>query len=166
VQTLEEAEMWWKPYEPLLEAKSRPAGDVLLDYLARELTDVCEAFPPAPDEIEWQSSRAEARFASQLEHMPRVDANLAALLARIVIWDLQGEIEAIDHLFRNENHREACPTHLHEEALHFLWAFMMEHLLSRQEEAEGKLKRRDLVVVVERFAERFAQKYVRMQTDA
>lgn len=154
---------WWKRYEPLLEAKAVPAKEAVMDLMAKELCEICEAFPPRASDVGWEDPRKQARFAPILEDLPRVSLDQADLLGRIVALDLAHEIDAIDHLFRNRHHKEACPTKDHEEALHFLWPLMVEVLLARKEELQGLLKGKDLVEVAERFRRRFRERRMLLQ---
>jgi hypothetical protein len=155
--------MWWKRYEPILEAKAKPGEEVVLDLMAQELCDICEAFPPRPSDIAWEDDRRRRRFAPQLGDMPAVDLPFAKLLAALLRFDLGHEPEAIDHLFRNELHRAACPTPLHEEAMFFLWPALVEVLLAHKEELTGRLRTKDLLSVIDRFEAGFEKRRMKVQ---
>lgn len=155
--------MWWKRYEPILEAKPKPGEEVVLDLMAQELCDICEAFPPKAADIAWEDPRRQKRFAPQLEQMPAIDLPFAKLLATLLRFDLGHEPEAIDHLFRNELHREACPTDLHQEAVFFLWPGLVEVLLAHKEELTGRLKTKDLLSVIDRFEAKFEKRWMAVQ---
>lgn len=155
--------MWWKRYEPILEAKAKPAVVVLIDMLAAELSEICEAFPPAEADIEWQDDTLERRFKGRLAELPKPDAAFVDLLGQLLAFDFAHEVEAVDHLFRNDRHREACPTQRHVDALHLLWRVLVDQLLSRKEECSSLLRRRDLVTVAERLPETFRRRQQRVQ---
>jgi hypothetical protein len=155
--------MWWKRYEPILEAKPKPGEEVVLDLMAQELCDICEAFPPKASDIHWEDSRRQQRFGPKLPDMPAIDLPLVRLIARLLRFDLGHEPEAIDHLFRNELHRAACPTPLHEEAVFFLWPGLVEVLLAHKEELSGRIKTKDLLSVIDRFEKRFEKRRVAVQ---
>ncbi|OGQ24714.1 MAG: hypothetical protein A2138_07930 [Deltaproteobacteria bacterium RBG_16_71_12] len=151
---------WWKRYEPILEARPRAGEDVIKDLIGKELVDLYEAFPPAESDISWEDAALERRFRGRLAELPRLDAAMVDALSRIVAWDLDHEIDAIEHFFRNELHRQAAPTPAHLDALHFLWRSVVEHLYARKEECRGILKRQDLLDIVERARERYAARRV------
>jgi hypothetical protein len=155
--------MWWKRYEPILEAKPKPGEEVVLDLMAQELCDICEAFPPKASDIHWEDSRRQQRFGPKLPDMPAIDLPLVRLIASLLRFDLGHEPEAIDHLFRNELHRAACPTPLHEEAVFFLWPGLVEVLLAHKEELSGRIKTKDLLSVIDRFEKRFEKRRVAVQ---
>ena len=153
---------WWKPYESFLERKPQPAVEVLIDMLAQELCEVCEAFPPAEADVSWLDDKTRARFSGQLEQLPGVDVEMARGLARLIRWDLKNDFEAVDHHLRNGHHKEAFPTAAHEETLHFLWPLMRELLFERKDALQGTLKRHDLLRILDRFDAIFAARHRRI----
>lgn len=150
--------MWWKPYESILERKPVEAKEALLDLLAQELVEGLEAFPPAEQDIAWSDPLLQKRFAGKMESLPNVDVAMVDVLAQVLIFELQHEPEKVDHLLRNDLHREAFPTAAHNDALHLLWRGTLEHLYVRKEDASGALKSKDLVTIVEKMADRFRRK--------
>ena len=153
---------WWKPYEPLLEQKP-VAGDVAIaDLIAKELVEVLEAFPPGEDEVDWTDEAFARRYRGRLATLPKLDARFVALLLTIVRLDLEHEHEQIDWMMRNEHHREACPTLLHDDALKLLWPVVVEHLYQRKEECRGILKPAQLVGVCVQAEERFRRRAMRL----
>ncbi|MCC7071094.1 MAG: hypothetical protein IT383_07220 [Deltaproteobacteria bacterium] len=148
--------LWWKRYEPILEARPRAGEDVVKDLIAQEVVELYERFPPAEHEVLWEDPALERRFRGRLAELPHLDTAMIEALSRIVAWDLDHEAEAIDHYFRNERHRDAAPTPAHVDALHLLWRTVVELLYARKEECRDLLKRGDLVDIVERARLRFA----------
>lgn len=149
---------WWKKYEPLLEAKARPAKDVLVDLLAKELVEMCQTFPPEEHSIEWEDQSLQKRLEGRVDELPKPDVALVDEVGRLMTWDLEREIEAIDHYFRNERYGDAAPTPAHVDALHVLWRVGVEILLQRKEEADTFLKRADLIEASKRFPEIFRRR--------
>lgn len=147
--------LWWKKYEPILEAKPRAGEEVVKELIAKELVELYESFPPDERMVEWEDPALERRFRGRVAELPRLDAPLVNALSRIVTWDLDHEIDAIEHYFRNELHRESAPTPSHVDALHFLWRTVVEHLYARKDECRGALKRKDLGDIVEEARVRF-----------
>lgn len=146
---------WWKKYEPILEARPRPGEEVIKDLIAKELVELFESFPPDERNVEWEDAALERRFKGRLGELPRLDIAMVNALARLVTWDLDHEIEAIEHWFRNDQHRTEAPTPAHVEALHFLWRTVAEHLYQRKEECRGVLKRQDLIDIVAQAQHRY-----------
>lgn len=153
---------WWKPYESLMEQKPIGSQEALMRLIADELCEICESFPPPLASMEWLSPQFEKRFASELESMPTIDQPMAGLLRDILIHELRFEAEATAALFRNQKHIAACPTPLHESAIHFLWPIMLEVLHIRKEECSARIGRKDLIGVVEIFFERFTRRSSRI----
>lgn len=155
--------LWWKRYEPLLEAKTVSGASALTDLIAREVVELWEAFPPAEHEVAWEDPTLEARLAGRLGELPRLDPAFVDLVAQLVTWDLEHEMDAIDHLLRNDRHRAAAPTAAHVEAMHLLWRALVEHLYQRKDDADGILKRAHLVEIVEKARVRFRARRIAMQ---
>lgn len=154
---------WWKRYEPILEQKPVSGADAVVDLLAKELVEALEAFPPAEHDVVWEDEALANRLRGRLGELPRVDAAMVELLARVVTWDLEHESEAIDHFFRNDHHREAAPSPAHVEAFHLLWRGILEHLYQRKDDAHGILKSRHLVEVVEKARVRYRARLASLQ---
>lgn len=145
---------WWKRYEPILEARPVPAIEALKDLIAKELVELWEAFPPPESEVDFEDEQLAARLKGRLHELPALDAKMVTTLALLLTWDLAHEVDAIDHHFRNDHHRDAAPTLQHVEALHLLWRGLLEHLYVRKEETQV-LKTKDLVDIVNRARDRF-----------
>lgn len=146
--------MRWKRWERLLDGERQTAEDVLCDLLAEELAGLLDALPPAAADMEWGDARVRARFEPALGSMPRLERPLALLVARLLELDLLREHEAIDHLFRTDAHRAACPTSAHETLLHFSWQLATDQLLWRNEQLHRPLARSKLAEVARRLAAR------------
>jgi len=146
---------WWKRYEALLESKPVPAKDALMDLLAKELVELCEAFPPRSDEVEFELEQQRARFADKLERMPKIDLAMAEALVHVVTLDLAREHDAVSAWFRNRVFEDTCTHPYAEDALLFLWPFVVELLHQRKDEARNALTRRDLSEIVARFGQRY-----------
>lgn len=154
---------WWKRYEPILEAKPVPAKEALKDMIAREIVELFTAFPPAEHEVDLEDQKLAARLRGRFHELPKLDVPMVTLVCRLLQMDLEHDVDAIDHLMRNQHHREAATTEAHVDALHFLWRGLLEHLYARKDETTGILKTRDLVDIVERARDRYVQS-VRLAT--
>lgn len=151
---------WWKRYEPLLEAKAVPVKDALIDLLAKELVEMCQTFPPEERQIEWHDESLRRRLEGRVAELPRPDPKLVEEISRLVVWDLERELDAIDHYFRNEKYGDACPTPRHVDTLHVLWRVGVEVLLTRKDEVQHFLKRTDLVEAAGKLPEIFRRRYL------
>ena len=149
---------WWKPYEPLLEQKTISSHEAILGLIADELCEICATFPPPSASIQWLSPQFEKRFSHQVADFPPVDTEMAKVLGDILLFELDFKPEATAALFRNQRHINACPTRLHQEALHMLWPIILEVLYARKDECSGLLKRNDLKTIVARFLEKYPRK--------
>src|SRR4051812_44542593 len=145
-----EPRMWWKKYEPILEAKPVEGVEAIRDLIAKEIVEVLEAFPPAESDVEWEDAALARRLRGRLADLPRVDADIAAVVFRIVAWDLAHEIDAIDHLMRNDPPQ-------HRDAVELLWRGIVEHLYARKEDCGGLLKGKDLALIVEKARARYVR---------
>lgn len=149
---------WWKRYESILEARPVPAIEALKDLIAKELVEVFEQFPPPEHEVEFEDAKLRARLQGRMHELPKLDIAMVTLVCRLLRMDLEHDIDAIDHLIRNDHHREAATTIVHLDAMHLLWRGLLEHLYARKEDTHGALKTRDLVEIVEKARDRFAQR--------
>jgi hypothetical protein len=154
---------WWKRYEPILEAKPVSGADAVADLVAKEIVELYEAFPPAEDSITWEDPLLEAKLKGRLHELPALDGPMVELLSKILTWELEHEVEAIDHMMRNDLHRAAATTPAHVEALHLLWRVVLEHLYQRKDEARGILKGRHLKDIVEKSRVRFQARRISRQ---
>jgi hypothetical protein len=153
---------WWKPYEPLMERKPISSKEALMGLIADELCEICESFPPAPEQIDWQSDQFKKRFVDKLIGMPKIDFPMASALHEILSYELEFKPEATAALFRNQTHAKACPTESHREAIHFLWPILLETLYTRKEDCQGHLRRADLAPIATLFLEKYKQKQARI----
>lgn len=150
--------VWWKPYEALLEAKAVPAKEVLLDLIADELVEICTTFPPRASDIIWFDGALRDTWAHRIDGLPPINASMASIMGQLLHWDLQHEIEAIDHFVRNRLWRNGCSSELEWGAVQICWRYGLELLYQRKEDCTGILKRADLTQIVHRFVERAPKK--------
>lgn len=143
--------MWWKRYEPLLEAKPTPVREVLVDLIAKELCEMCEHFPPPEHLVAWEDAHLQRRLAGRLHDLPKMAPDMVDLVGRLIALDLNHDADAIDHIFRNAGYAEACPTALHLDAVRLCWRTGLEALYETKDQLPHLLKRADLVRIAERF---------------
>ena len=153
---------WWKPYEPLMEQKPISSKEALIGLVADELCEICESFPPAQEQIDWQSEQFQKRFADKLETMAKIDVPMATVLHEILTHELAFKPEATAALFRNQTHHGACPTERHKDAIQFLWPVLLETLYTRKEDCDGHLRRSDLTQIVDQFVTKYKKRQSRI----
>ncbi len=154
---------WWKRYEPLLEQKAVPAKDALVDLIAKELVEMCQSFPPEERQVEWHDEHLRRRLEGRLQELPKADPAFIDEVSRLIVWDLEREFDAIDHYFRNQSYGDVCPSALHVDALQLLWRVGVEVLLTRKDDADPHLKRKDLVTAAKKLPEIFRRRYQQLQ---
>jgi hypothetical protein len=155
--------MWWKRYERILDQKPVTTREALIDLLAKEQCEMLEAFPPDESQIEWSDEKLAAKFRGRMHEMPAPDPAQVDLLCTVLAHDLQHETDRIDWIFRNDKHRDVCPTQDSVEVLHLLWRTCLEVLYTRKDELSAHLKTADLVRVVEKTAKLFRARRAAVQ---
>jgi hypothetical protein len=148
---------WWKPYEPLLEVKPVSTDVVLQDLVAKEGAEMCLHFPPDEGTVDWMDPSLEKRLSGRLDELPKPDLAQVEVIAQLVKWDLEHEHEAIDHYFRNNKHKDVCPSADAENTLHFLWRGVLELFFMRKDESTGHIKRKDLIAAAEQLPAQFTK---------
>lgn len=146
---------WWKRYEPILEQRPVSGEEALRDLIAKELVELYENFPPPEESVAWEDPVLARKYAGRLAELPKLAPPLVDLLTRILVLDLAHDIDAIDHMLRNNHHRAVAQTQGELDALMLLWRVILEHLEVRKEETQGILKRKDLPDIAERARARF-----------
>jgi hypothetical protein len=141
-----------------METKPVSGADATVDLVAKELVEVLEAFPPREVDVDWSDERLAARYRGRLAELPRPDARFVEVLFRLVRLDLEHEAEQIDWMMRNGQHKDACPTPAHDEALLLLWPVVVEHLYQRKDDCQGILKRAHLLQVCDKVVDRFRRR--------
>ena len=71
---------------------------------------------------------------------------------RLARWDLERATDAIDDYFRNRRYADAGIPDADRPALHLVSRWLVEQLLSLGEATGGRVKRADLVAVLDRLA--------------
>jgi len=153
---------WWKRYEAILEQKPVSGDVAVADLIAKELVEMLEAFPPAEQDIEWTDDNFARRYQGRLHELPRLDARFVAQLLEIVKLDLDHDTDKIDWIWRNDHHREACPSAAHVDALRLLWPVIVEYLYQRKDECQGVMKRSHLMGICDNAIARFRKNALRI----
>jgi hypothetical protein len=136
-------------WERLLDTKPIPLQAHLLEEVARLLDAEFRAWPPNVEELDVATGGGFVDFLSADAPRPPKEAFAEAL--RLTRWELQRENDAIDDYFRNRRYREAGLEEAGRPALLFLGRWLLEQLLSLGEATEGRVKRPDMVRVLDRL---------------
>lgn len=137
--------------DQLYAQKPRATVEVYLELVGQELYEICLAFPPHPSEIAFANALEKQRFVENHPYLRQPDASFMILLAQVLAWEIDRELERLDHFFRNDGPTAVCASQAQVFAFHFLQQLLLERLLSRQETSSHQLKRRDLLRSIERF---------------
>ena len=139
-------------WQHLYETRPRELKDWALDELAGALQTELATWP-LPG-LDWIDVTEQARLRPVLERTatPPIDTLRVALeLARL---ELLHEIERIDFFLRGADKSALLPDALEEQSALFVARWLVESCLSIQDATPGKLKRRDLVALIERLEKR------------
>lgn len=120
---------------------------------AKQLWDDLGTWPPPIQELESAGARAHGDVLAEGSPVPpRAAYREGIKLAR---WDLQREFDAFDDYVRNRRWTDAQLVDAHKPVLLFLASYLTESLLALREATQGRVKRDDLVVALDRLDKYF-----------
>ncbi len=133
--------------------ETRPVAtlEVYLQLVGGELFELCQRFPPAPEQIQFDSPRMRDRFTPLLDRMSAPSAELMLVLTELLDWEIDHEIERVDQFMRSESYSAVVHSDLELESMHLLRHLLLETLLGRKESSSHKIKRQELHQAVETF---------------
>lgn len=136
-------------WERILDSKPVTLVDQLMTEAAKTLWSELGSWPPPIQELELAGARSHGDVLKPDSPVPpRAAFREAIKLAR---WDLEREFDAFDEYVRNRRWEAAGLAESHKPALLFLTAYLTESLLALREATEGRVKRGDLLVALERL---------------
>lgn len=138
-------------WDYLYDLGPRPALDVLLDEAAKAFAEDLRRWPPPLEGIEPAHA---ARLLPILEG-PRPHRLAWAEGFRLARWDLIHDYEAIDS-WQERGWQEAQLNQTDKDAAVFLWRYLTERLFDLSEALQSRLRRKDLVELVDRVETRLA----------
>jgi hypothetical protein len=144
-------------WERILDQKPQDLADYVLDQIADALTQDVRDFPPRIDE--WLDDSLHAKYAQVLSRPSRPPLETYRVACELAREELLREYEKIDHFTRSPQFHELLPDELERQSAHFLTRYLVDGALSFQEHAQGKFKRRDLVVLLEKIEDRLLRGY-------
>lgn len=136
-------------WERLLDQKPIPLLEHLLDEVARLLQKELQAWPLSIQELDTATGTRFADFLTGDAKRPSREVFTEAL--RLARWDLERATDSVDDYFRNGRYSEAGLTDADRPALLFVSRWLLEQLLSVAEATSGRVKRADLLRVLDRL---------------
>ena len=128
-------------------------ADQLMSEVAKVLWEDLGHWPPPIEEVEAAGQRQYAELLSPGSPVPPRAAYTEGI--RLAGWDLQREFEAFDDYVRNRRWTEAGLSDTDKTAILFLASYMTESLLQLMDATAGRVKRKDLLVALERLKKRY-----------
>ena len=136
-------------WDRLLDVRKVTLVDHLLTEAAKVVVKDLETWPPPVESMEPETrEKFAAVFAPDQPAPPR-----AAILEsfRLARWDLERNFEAYEDYVRNRRWTEHDLADEHRDVLLFVSRWLVEHLLSLGEATEGRIKRPQMIVCLDRI---------------
>lgn len=140
-------------WDRLLDVKRVTLVDQLMTEAAKILWEDLGTWPPPLEEVEAAGSREFADVLASDSAVPPRTAFLEGI--RLARHDLLREFEVFDEYVRNRRWVAAGLEDAHKPAILFLARYLTESLLALREKTEGRVKRADLVLALDRLQVRF-----------
>jgi hypothetical protein len=137
----------------VLDQKPRPVLDVLKDEVAKLLSGQLQRWPLPLEELD--PAYAGRHAPALAPDAPRPSAAVYTQSFRLARWELERDIAAVDDYFRNLRFLEAGLGPGDKAALLVLSRWLTEQALALAEATEGRVKRPDLVDILERTERRW-----------
>jgi len=132
----------------VLDQKPRPVLEVFKDEVSRLLAGKLQQWPLSLEEVDL--AYAERHAAALAPDSPRPVPAVYAQAFCLARWELQRELAAVDDYFRNLRFLEFGLAPADKSALLVLSRWLTEQALALSEATEGRVKRADLVDILER----------------
>jgi hypothetical protein len=144
-------------WDHILDQKPRELRDYVLDQVAEQLAQDLRAFPPPIEE--WLDEKLKARYERVLTRLGKPELETYRVACELAREEMLREYELIDRFCRGTEYRRLLPNELEEQTAHFITRYLVDSALSFQEHTEGKFKRADLVLLVEKVEDRLLRGY-------
>lgn len=139
---------WWER----LDIRRMTLVDALMTEAAKVIAEDLLAWPPAVHDLD---AKAAAEFSTLLEPgTPRPPITALVEGVRLARWDLEHEFDAFDDYVRNRRWTEHGLADDQKPVLLFLSRWIPLHLDALRDATEGRVKRKDLVVCLDRLEKR------------
>lgn len=136
----------------LLETKPVPLVEHLKDEVAKLLARELESWPPPMTELDPGWVRKHATVFEP--GAPRPPDALYREAFRLARWELERDVEAVDDYMRNQRFVERGLAPTDKSALLVLSRWLTEQLLQLTEATENRVKRKDLIDILEKLSRR------------
>jgi hypothetical protein len=139
-------------WDHVLDAKPQELKDYVLDEVAKRIVEEVLSWPPRVES--WADDELRSRYEPVLSRpgVPPTETWRVALeMARL---EMLRDYELIDRFVRSPEYRRHLPSELEQQSAHFLTRYVVDSALDFQEFGQGKFKRSDLVVLVEKLEHR------------
>jgi hypothetical protein len=147
--------MTTKRWKHLYETRPRELKDWALDELAGELAKQLAVWPPPG--LDWIDITEQARLRPVLERESRPPIETIRVALELARLELLHQIERVDFFLRSAEKSSLLPDSVEEQSALFVSRWLVEACLSIQDAAPGKLKRKDLVELIERLEKRLLE---------
>jgi hypothetical protein len=137
-------------WERLLDQKPVPLLEHLLEEVGRLLQQELQAWPLSVQELDTATGARFADFLTGEAKRPAKEVFSEAM--RLARWDLERATDRVDDYFRNRLYQASGLTDADRPALLFVSRWLLEQLLSVAEATSGRVKRADLLRVLDRLA--------------
>lgn len=136
----------------LLETKPVPLVEHLKDEVAKLLAQELQSWPPPMTELDPAWVRKHATVFEP--GAPRPSDALYREAFRVTRWELERDVEAVDDYMRNQRFLERGLAPTDKSALLVLSRWLTEQLLQLSEATENRVKRKDLIDILEKLSRR------------
>ena len=140
-------------WDRMLDLKRVTLADQLMTEAAKILWEDFGSWPPPIESVEPAGAREFKEILAPGSRPPPRAAYLEAI--RLARWDLAHEFEAFDDYVRTRRWTEAGLEERHRTVILFLTRYLTESLLALREATEGRVKRTDLALALDRLQKRF-----------
>lgn len=140
-------------WDRLLDLKRVTLVDQLMTETAKILWEDLGTWPPPLQELEAAGKREFAALLAPDSAVPKRNVYVEGI--RLARWDLQRDFDAFDEYVRNRKYLDASLDDTDKPAILFIASFLTESLLALSEVTEGRVKRTDLVLALDRLQRKF-----------
>ena len=144
-------------WDHILDKKPQELRDYVLDQVADQLAKDIREFPPPIEE--WLDDALRARYAKVLARLGRPELETMRVACELAREEMLREYELIDRFCRSAEYKRLLPSELEEQTAHFLTRYLVDSALTFQEHTQGKFRRSDLVVLMEKVEDRLLLGY-------
>lgn len=140
-------------WDRILDLKRVTLVDQMMTETAKILWEDLGTWPPPLQEIEAAGAREFAALLAPNSAVPKRNVYLEGI--RLSRLDLQREFEAFDEYVRNRKWLDASLDDTDKPAILFIASYLTESLLGLAEVTQGRVKRKDLVLALDRLQVKF-----------